>query len=104
VVAVALAVLIAPFASSSPDGLERVAADKGFESAAAVQPVWRFSPFGDYQIPGIGSEKVATAVAGFIGTVVLLALVLLIGRTVGRRRVVAPPRLAATQEPPSSEF
>ncbi|MBC7292907.1 MAG: energy-coupling factor ABC transporter permease, partial [Thermoleophilia bacterium] len=62
-VAVALAVFVSPFASSSPDGLERVAADKGFESAAAEKPVWSFAPLSDYQIPGIDNEKLATAIA-----------------------------------------
>ena len=101
-VAIALAVFISPFASSSPDGLERVAADRGFEAAATEQPVWRFSPFGDYQMPGISSEKVATAVAGLTGTVVLFALVLLIGRAAGRRRAVSGPQPAEAQDPPSA--
>jgi cobalt/nickel transport system permease protein len=96
VVAVALAVFISPFASSSPDGLERVAADKGFETAAPEQPVWGFSPFGDYQIPGIGNEKVATAIAGLVGTVVLFALILLVGRAFGRRRSYSPDRSGTT--------
>ena len=88
VVAAALAVFVSPFASGSPDGLERVAADKGFDTAAAGQPVWHFSPLGDYQIPGIGNERVATAVAGVLGTVVLFALVVLVGRVLSRRRVL----------------
>jgi len=94
VVAIALAVFISPYASGSPDGLERVAADKGFETAAAQQPVWRFSPLGDYQMPGVGGERIATAVAGLIGTVALFALVLLLGRAFGRRRLVSAPQAA----------
>jgi cobalt/nickel transport system permease protein len=97
VVAVALAVFVSPFASSSPDGLERVAADKGFEATAAQQPVWHFSPLGGYQLPGLGNEKVATAVAGFIGTVVLFALVVLLGRVLGRRRQVTASQAAGVQ-------
>jgi hypothetical protein len=100
VVAVALAVFVSPFASGSPDGLERVAVDKGFESAAAGQPVWRFSPLGDYHLPGIGNEKVATAVAGLVGTMVLFALVVLAGRALSRRRVVTTPRTAGPQPTP----
>jgi cobalt/nickel transport system permease protein len=85
VVAVALAVFVSPFASSSPDGLEKVASDKGFESAAAAQPVWGHSPLPDYTLPGIGSAKVSTAVAGLVGTVLIFALVLVLGRTFARR-------------------
>jgi len=87
VVAVALAVLISPFASSSPDGLERVAADQGFEAAAAEGPVWDLSPLGDYQFPWIGGERVSTAVAGLLGTLALFVIVLLVGRAYGRRRI-----------------
>lgn len=86
VVAAALAVFVSPFASSAPDGLERVAADKGFESAVAEQPVWDFSPLPDYQLPGIESQRAATAVAGLVGTVALFALVLILGRFFGRLR------------------
>jgi cobalt/nickel transport system permease protein len=86
VVAAALAVFVSPFASSSPDGLERVAADKGFETAIAERPVWSLSPLPDYQLPGIESAKVSTAVAGLIGTVALFAFVLLLGRFFGRLR------------------
>jgi cobalt/nickel transport system permease protein len=89
-VAFALAVFISPFASSSPDGLEKVAADKGFEEAAATQPAWDFAPIPDYVFPGIESAGVATAVAGAVGTVLLFVLVLFIGRAIGRRR--AGPR------------
>jgi len=100
VVALALAVFVSPFASGSPDGLERVAADKGFETAATEQPVWRFSPLGDYQLPGLGNEKGATAVAGLVGTVVLFALVVLVGRVLGRRRVAAAPQTAGARPIP----
>ncbi|MFH0917126.1 MAG: energy-coupling factor ABC transporter permease [bacterium] len=97
VVAVALAVFVSPFASGSPDGLERVAANEGFETAAAQQPVWGFSPLGDYQLPGLGNEKVATAVVGFIGTVFLFALVGLLGRALSRSRAVAAPQTAGVR-------
>jgi len=82
----ALAVFVSPFASSAPDGLERVAADQGFQTEAAERPVWDVSPLPDYQLPGIESEKVAKAVAGLIGTLALFALVLLLGRFLGRLR------------------
>lgn len=86
VVAAALALFVSPFASSAPDGLERVASDKGFETAAAEQPLWDLSPLPDYQLPGIESQRAATAVAGLIGTVALFALVLFLGRLFGRLR------------------
>ena len=42
-----IAVFAAPWASSSPDGLERVATDEGFESTAA-EHVAGSSPAADY--------------------------------------------------------
>jgi cobalt/nickel transport system permease protein len=92
VLALALAVFVSPFVSRSPDGLERVAMEKGFETAANGQTVWTSSPLGDYQMPGIGNVKVATAVAGLVGTIVLLAVVLVLGRLLSRRRSGASDR------------
>lgn len=92
VVAVALAVFVSPFASSTPDGLERVAADQGFDTAAAEQPIWDLSPLGDYQFPGIAGERMSTALAGLLGTLALFVIVLIAGRALGRRRVRAVDR------------
>ncbi len=65
-----LAVFISPFASSSPDGLEKVAAEKGFMEHAEAEGVtaWEASPIPDYAMPGVKNEKAATALAGLIGT------------------------------------
>ena len=100
VVAIALAVFVSPFASSAPDGLERVAADKGFESAAAEEPTWAWSPLRDYQFPGLHNEKVATAVAGLLGTIVLFGLVVLVGRAASGRRSAPGARPPSRDEPP----
>jgi len=63
---------LSPLASSSPDGLERVAEDKGFISLAQEAP---FQIIADYVFPGIESEAVATILAGLIGTLVLFGVV-----------------------------
>ena len=62
---------LSPLASSSPDGLERVAEDKGFIGLAVEAP---FQIIADYVFPGIESEAVATILAGLIGTLVLFAV------------------------------
>ena len=71
-VALGLALLVAPHASSLPDGLERVASALGFEHKAA-QPLF-VAPLRDYHLPGVKSAAWATAWAGGIGTVVVFAL------------------------------
>lgn len=61
---------LSPLASSSPDGLERVAEDKGFIDSAQNS---QFQVIADYVFPGIHNEAIATIVAGIIGTLILFA-------------------------------
>lgn len=82
IVALILAIFISPFASSSPDGLEKVAEDKGFIEKALEEGVWKFSPIPDYAFPGVGSEVVATALAGLIGTLITIVIGWLIGKLI----------------------
>ncbi|MBA7503318.1 hypothetical protein ES706_01926 [subsurface metagenome] len=63
--------LLSPLASSSPDGLERVAEDKGFMETAR-EAVFEVIP--DYVMPGIRSEAIATILAGIIGTLILFSI------------------------------
>jgi hypothetical protein len=67
-VAVALGTAFSPFASSSPDGLEKVAEEKGFLDEGRLAPVQESSPVPDYAFPGIDDPRLATAAAGFVGT------------------------------------
>lgn len=82
IVAVALT-LLAPFASSSPDGLERVAEDVGFINRALDAP---YAIIADYQLPGIANEAVATILAGVIGVTIVYMLVAGGAYLVHRRR------------------
>ena len=67
--AICLAVAtISPLASSSPDGLEKVAEDKGFIGLAEDAP---FEIIADYVFPGVENEALATMLAGWLGTLVL---------------------------------
>ncbi|MBU1912714.1 MAG: PDGLE domain-containing protein [Candidatus Omnitrophica bacterium] len=72
-IALLLAILLSPFASPWPDGLEKVAEDKGFLEKGEVQPSFT-SPIPDYSWPGIGSEKIATSMAGIIGTLIVFGM------------------------------
>jgi cobalt/nickel transport protein len=81
-----LAALLSPFASSAPDGLERVAADKGFLHRAEGTPAWRSSPLPGYEVPGLRGSRAATALAGLAGTLVVFGLSLGIGRLLAARR------------------
>ena len=80
--------LIAPLASGSPDGLERVAEDQGFIDTARDAP---YTVIADYVFPGIQSEALATILGGVIGVTILYLLLAggtyLAYRTAANRRV-----------------
>ena len=59
--AVLLVVAVAPFASSAPDGLERIAIDQGFADTASS------SSTADSPLAGYGDGALSTAVAGVVG-------------------------------------
>lgn len=77
-IAIGLAVFVAPFASPWPDGLESVAAKLGFEEQAGGPAI--AAPFPDYEVPGLGSATWATAVAGLVGTVLAFGAAYLLAR------------------------
>jgi hypothetical protein len=64
--AVALALFVSPFANSNPDGLERVATDKGF-AASERDHALKDGPVSDYSFRGVDNERVGTGIAGLIG-------------------------------------
>ncbi len=73
-IAIALALLVSPFASGCPDGLEKVAEDQEFLEAAEGRQVWHKSPLPDYSVTAIASEGPSTGVAGLLGTVAMFAV------------------------------
>ena len=83
--AVGLALAISPFASSSPDGLERVAGDTAFLDQGRLAPVQDSAPAQDYALPGVADERLATGLAGFAGTLVVLGLGWAVTRAARRR-------------------
>jgi len=76
VLALIIAVFLSPWASSWPDGLERVAENLGFikKTEQAGVTLWERSPLPDYAIPGLANKGWSTALAGLLGTVVIFGL------------------------------
>ncbi|MBI4665092.1 MAG: PDGLE domain-containing protein [Nitrospinae bacterium] len=70
-VSVMIAAIVSPFASTAPDGLERVAEDLGFSAKASDPSV--NAPLADYSTPGVESESVSTGVAGISGVIIVFA-------------------------------
>jgi cobalt/nickel transport system permease protein len=83
--ALAVAVLLSPLASSAPDGLESVATEKGFADEAS-EPTWRLAPLADYAVPGLDGSSITVAAAGSLGVLFLFALAVLGGRLLSQPR------------------
>lgn len=70
-------------ASSWPDGLEKVAGDKGFIEKGEV--VLFNAPIPDYCVPGLKSENFATVLAGIIGVLAVSVLTYLVAKLAVKR-------------------
>jgi PDGLE domain len=84
-VAVGLAVFVSPYASSSPDGLEKVAETQSFLEDGRLYAEQESSPVPDYAFPGVDDPRLATALAGFVGTLMVALVGVAIMALVRRR-------------------
>ncbi|HTP13173.1 MAG TPA: energy-coupling factor ABC transporter permease [Bacteroidota bacterium] len=89
---IAILVLVVPFASKLPDGLEKVAEMFGFQYRANGQHLLA-APLKDYAVPGVVSPALASLAAGIAGMflVSVLSLVLV--------RLLVPDQKTATPSP-----
>ena len=74
--------IVSWFASSHPDGLERVAEDLKFMSKAGDSV---FNIFPDYTVPGL-KGFLSTSLAGIIGVCATFGFIMLIGRVFFRKK------------------
>jgi len=72
-VALLLAAVVSFYASSSPDGLEKVATDKGIAQTEKTHHL-ADSPFAGYGTKGVSNARLSTGLAGVAGVAVTLAL------------------------------
>src|SRR3712207_4530551 len=87
--AVGLATAASPFASSHPDGLEKVAEEKAFLESGRLAPIQEDSPVPDYAFPGVENERLATGLAGFVGTLGVFAVGFGVAAVARRRPLTA---------------
>jgi cobalt/nickel transport protein len=76
-IALLLALFLSPFASTSPDGLEKMAETKGFSEKGESWKFWKHAPLSDYILPWI-----KTALSGLIGTLAIFFIALGIGKLI----------------------
>lgn len=69
VVALLLAGIVSFYASSEPDGLEKVAADHSLDVGATDSQL-AGSPLADYGVSGVEDERLSVGLAGVIGVAV----------------------------------
>jgi len=69
-----LAFAISLFASSAPDGLEKIATAQRFVARPVGGIAWTHSLFTDYAAPGVKNERVSTGLAGVFGTAVIFVV------------------------------
>lgn len=87
-IALIIAVFLSPFASSDPDGLDRVSQDLKFEQKAVEDAPAKKLPFygvfEEYALRGV-PEGIATPLAGLIGTLATFGIAWGIGKLLVRR-------------------
>ena len=71
-------VFLIPFASSDPDGLEKVAETLGIKETDTAHK----SPLPDYTVPVVENEYCSTLIAGFIGVFLVLGTAFILGKSV----------------------
>ncbi|WP_438448763.1 PDGLE domain-containing protein [Gorillibacterium sp. sgz5001074] len=82
--AVLIAGFLSPYASSKPDGLERVAEDHGFLSEER-EAAWT-TPLSGYEWKGAGgSPSLAVGAAGLAGVALTFGAAILLFRTLGKK-------------------
>jgi cobalt/nickel transport system permease protein len=74
-------VLLAPFASTNPDGLERVAINLGFFHKGAASPI---SIFPNYTLPFLRHTPISTILSGAMGALIVAGIAALVIRLLRR--------------------
>jgi cobalt/nickel transport protein len=70
-ISLVIAGLVSYYASSDPDGLEKVAEDKGFLETAR-DSANSGTPLADYGVVGVTNERLSVGLSGVIGVFVTL--------------------------------
>ena len=96
-----LALFVSPYASSWPDGLDKVAEQFGFAGQARETiKGW----FADYKISGVSSAALATGLAVVIGAGLMFGLAWLAGRFLAAERKTAVSKNRNPKNPNPSQY
>jgi len=92
-IALGMALFVSPFASSSPDGLDKTAKLLGFSGKAASSVT---APMPEYRITGI---PLATSIAGAIGTIIVFGGAWVLARSLVRKGTAIPENAESSPQP-----
>ncbi|MGW3492566.1 energy-coupling factor ABC transporter permease [Streptomyces sp. NPDC001020] len=96
VTSLVLAGFVSFYASASPDGLEKVAADQGIDKKTR-EHASADSPLADYGVKDIGNARLSGGLAGAIGVGVTVVAGSTVFWAVRRRRTSEPSQVETTQ-------
>lgn len=85
VVSLLLAAVASYYASSAPDGLEKVAADVGFLDSAR-EGANAGSPLAGYAVAGVTDERISVGLSGAVGVLLTAAFAFTLFVLLARRR------------------
>ena len=97
-VAIGLAMLVSGFASSSPDGLNKVAEDHGL-AANARQHLFENGPLAGYAVKGVNGDRLSTGISGLIGVLVTFGIGLALFALLRAMRSSGDDRAQPTRAP-----
>ncbi|MFM1906218.1 MAG: hypothetical protein RIT32_1014 [Actinomycetota bacterium] len=84
-VSLLLASVVSYYASGDPDGLEKVAEEKGFLEDATEHGLGN-SPLADYGVSGVTDDRLSVALAGAVGVLLMLALSTMMFKFLAKRK------------------
>lgn len=83
-ISLAIAGVLSYYASSSPDGLEKVAEDEGFLDTAK-ESINSGTPLADYGVSGIENERLSVGLSGLIGVIATLLVAGLLFKVLAKK-------------------
>ncbi|HXX33866.1 MAG TPA: PDGLE domain-containing protein [Thermodesulfobacteriota bacterium] len=84
-VALLLALFLSPFASTSPESLEKIAEAKRSSEKEQAWKLWEHAPLSGYTLPWVKNAKVSTALSGLVGTLAIFLIAVGIAKVIRKR-------------------
>jgi len=84
-IALLVALFLSPFASTSPEVLEKITVAKRLPQKGEALKFWEHAPFSDYTVPWVKNTKVSAALSGLVGTLAIFFMTIGIAKVIRKR-------------------